>query len=137
MTMSRIASVFLFGLFVTPGLGSTSNASNEMVLIPAGEFAMGTSVNIGVEEGFNAISDDQKPEHRVYLDAYWVDKYDVKLEQYMRCVTAKKCKTPGDIQYQKNTAAPVTSVSWYDARDYCQFVGKRLPTEAEWEKAAR
>ena len=101
-----------------------------MVLIPAGEFSMGDNDGGSYE----------KPEHTVYLDAYAIDKYEVTNVQYKKCVKGGKCQTSGtratydDADYADY---PVAYVDWNQATAYCAWAGKRLPTEAEWEKAAR
>ncbi len=108
----------------------------EMVLVPAGEFTMGS----------NSGDDDEKPPHLVYLDAFWIDKYEVTNAFYKKCVDAGKCQRPNPTgsstrnAYYGNTQFdnyPVIYVAWADAKTYCEWAGKRLPTEAEWEKAAR
>jgi formylglycine-generating enzyme required for sulfatase activity len=101
-----------------------------MVLVPAGTFVMGAD---GVGE------EDERPAHTVELDAYYIDKFEVTNAQYRACVAAKKCKEPKKVGGKSFREAdrPVVGVSWFDARDYCAFAGKRLLTEAEWEKAAR
>jgi formylglycine-generating enzyme required for sulfatase activity len=102
----------------------------EMVLIPAGSFLMGIDGN----------DLDQRPQHEVYLDAYWMDLTEVTNAQYLACVDDGGCKPPGEAQYYRDQSLrdhPVAYVTWFDARDFCQWAGKRLPTEAEWEKAAR
>ncbi|HXF92508.1 MAG TPA: SUMF1/EgtB/PvdO family nonheme iron enzyme [Nitrospiraceae bacterium] len=101
-----------------------------MVLIPAGEFLM------GAEDGLP----DSRPMHRVYLSSYWLDKYEVTNAQYRQCVEGGGCTPPKDRQAfddPERAQHPVTNVTWMQARTYCEWRGKRLPTEAEWEKAAR
>jgi formylglycine-generating enzyme required for sulfatase activity len=107
-----------------------------MVLVPEGIFTMGDN-NRDVGEG---------PAHSVYLDAYYIDRYEVTNEQYMDCVDEKKCDWPANISsktrpgYYGNPEFgdfPVIYVSWDMARAFCTWRGVRLPTEAEWEKAAR
>lgn len=101
----------------------------QMILIPAGEFKMG-----------NNFSDpDERPVHIVYLDDFYIDKYEVTNAQYEKFVDATQYKTPiwwSDSNFNAPNQ-PVVGISWYDAVAYCNWSGKRLPTEAEWEKSAR
>jgi formylglycine-generating enzyme required for sulfatase activity len=120
-----------------PGIGSTkiSADSATMVYVPAGEFTMGSNDY-----------DDEKPPHAVYLDAFWIDKFEVTNALYKKCVDAGKCSAPqesksstralyyGNSQYDNY---PAINVTWENATQYCAFAKKQLPTEAQWEKAAR
>ena len=109
-----------------------------MVLIPAGEFMMGCN-----EENFCGVN--EYPYHRVYLDDFYIDKHEVTVEQYGQCVQAGKCRKSGskrdkeccNQRYPDRGNHPINCIDWQQARKYCQWAGKRLPTEAEWEKAAR
>jgi eukaryotic-like serine/threonine-protein kinase len=108
------------------------------VFVPAGFFQMG-----GLDEKAQA---DEKPAHKVTLDAFWIDKVPVTNAMYDLCVKAGVCNVPREIKSVTRTLYfgnsdfadyPVVYVSWEDARMYCEWAGRRLPTEAEWEYAAR
>jgi formylglycine-generating enzyme required for sulfatase activity len=127
-----------------------------MVYVPAGTFWMGSTsaeiedavaacvVNGGSETPCRRSLGAEGPRHEIYLDAFWIDRTEVTNAQYRKCVEAEVCEEPttcdwGAPTYNDDSKAdhPAVCVDWNDARTYCQWAGKRLPTEAQWEKAAR
>ncbi len=108
----------------------------EMVLVPAGEFYMGCAASD------SSCKDTEKPARNVYLDAFQIDKTEVTVDAYALCVNAGQCSEPGTRSYATwgkpgNGNHPVNYVDWNQANLYCKWAGKQLPTEAQWEKAAR
>ena len=113
-------------------LGIGGSGTKGMVYIPAGEFIMGNN---------GGFPEDETPQHTVYLDAYYIDKDEVTNKQYQKFVRATGHRPPLhwiDGNYPTGQGDyPVVGVSFQDAQAYATWAGKRLPTEAEWEKAAR
>jgi formylglycine-generating enzyme required for sulfatase activity len=108
-----------------------------MVLVPAGAFLMGCAPND------TRCDDDEKPAHEVFVDAFYIDRTEVTVAAYEQCVQARECTRAyvescnGDPFDDKDGPQPMNCVRHSDAVKYCSWVLKRLPTEAEWEKAAR
>jgi formylglycine-generating enzyme required for sulfatase activity len=109
---------------------STKLPEGSMVLIPAGEFTMGS------QDG----DADERPAHKVQVNAFSMDVYEVTVRQYAEFLRAEGFHSPLDwktMNQPTHQKYPVANVDWADAAAYCKWAGKRLPTEAEWEKAAR
>ena len=130
--MGRIG--WLIGLLLVAGCdggpaGPDGEQVSEMVLIPAGTFTMGVN-DYGPDEG---------PAHTVFLDAFWIDRFEATNGSYLTFAQETGRSLPGSAQEDPFVGPdqPASGVTWFDAQAYCQWAGKRLCTEAEWEKAAR
>jgi len=104
---------------------------NPMVLVPAGPYIRGSDNRLP----------DEGPQYTAETGAFWIDKYEVTNLQYKQFIDATKRKSPSHFRSRTYPDGkidhPVVFVSWHDAHDYCEWAGKRLPTDIEWEKAAR
>ncbi len=123
---------------VTVGAAGTTTELDPvaMVSIPAGTFKMGSPEGKGRA--------DEWPQHDVYLDAFAIDQVEVTNERYLAFVRATGHRNPPNpygtgllVSAKGIEQQPVVQVTWYDAKAYCRWANKRLPTEAEWEKSAR
>lgn len=118
----------------------TGRGGGSIIYIPGGVFVMGSDEN---EPGSES---DEQPKHRVNVSGFWIQQTEVTNDQYAQCVAEGECALPAiqndpeqETHYDDPAYAnhPVEGVTWFQANGYCDYLGGRLPTEAEWEKTAR
>jgi eukaryotic-like serine/threonine-protein kinase len=126
LAMAALGTMTITG---SPAGVAVSGPRADRIVVPAGPFVFGSTHG----------EEDERPARRRTLPAFAIDRTEVTRADYARCVAARRCKAPapdGAAQPERDRL-PATGVSWGDAQAYCAFAGGRLPTEAEWEKAAR
>jgi len=134
-----ILTAGLLGLFLAAGgvraaPADSASGNRDMVRFPAGEFMMGSEPGKGLK--------DEQPRHKVYLDAFWLDRYEVTGGDFAAYLEANPEEHPtitgwwGREPRPDMVDRPVIGLTWQRCRNYCRWRDKRLPTEAEWERAA-
>ncbi|MEC8428613.1 MAG: formylglycine-generating enzyme family protein, partial [Pseudomonadota bacterium] len=138
MIKHTLAAALAASLLLSGNYAAARNTpDSEMVSVPAAEFEMGC--NPATDFVCSYVPEEQL--HKVYVDAFKIDKYEVTTRRYSACIEAGVCSVPtmgGLMHYGADDSErlPINGVSWYQAVEFCKWEGKRLPTSAEWELAA-
>ncbi len=120
---------------------SPTGKGGRVCAVPAGWFMMGCS-----SKASRVCGEYEAPYHAVFTDAYQIDETEVTIDQYLACVGGGGCKQDRRAERYRSAAGspgwgkgnhPIMSIDWEEAKAYCEWAGKRLPTEAEWERAAK
>ncbi|MEW6324723.1 MAG: SUMF1/EgtB/PvdO family nonheme iron enzyme [Nitrospirota bacterium] len=144
--MKSITSLALLWLPIWIGAWGCQRTPPGMVWVPGGPFLMGTDLADDEERALEfgltkPWFEDERPAHTVELPGFYIDRNEVTNAEFAAFVAATGSRLPGTWSSSAYPAGaehvPVTSINWYQAKDYCEWAKKRLPTEAEWEKAAR
>ncbi len=143
--MTQIFFVLLSLSVAPPSFAAATHSSEDMVFIPAGKFQMGSRKSLLELRPHDLFNTDrhalgpENPAHEVYLDAFFIDIFEVTNKKYEKYVDNTGAKKPRGWKKSafNGDRQPVVGVSWKEAATYCKWRGKRLPTEAEWEKAGR
>jgi formylglycine-generating enzyme required for sulfatase activity len=121
------AGAYSYLKFRGPAVEIIGQDGAAALIVPAGNFVMGDDV--------------ESPVREIYLDSFYIDKYEVTISQYAKFLKASGGARPPEgwpqLHLESAGALPIVGVEWHDAEAYCRWAGKRLPTESEWEKAAR
>lgn len=144
--MKTADRIGFFGLCLIAVLAGCTAKPDRMIFVPAGEFVMGTDdatlETVALDLGLpKPLTLDAAPAHRVDLPPFYIDQYEVSNGDYLQFVEAKGVSRlphwKGGAVAPEQVRLPVVFVDWFEALAYCRWRGKRLPTEEEWEKAAR
>lgn len=146
MSILRLSSMAIFGLAALL-IVSCSKTPSDMVYVPEGVFIMGSAEEdtegLGKEFGVRGgeLYSNERPLRELQLKSFYIDRFEVSNKEYKKFVVNAPYRAPYRWRYSNYAGGtddlPVVNVSWFDARNYCYWMGKRLPREAEWEKAAR